>query len=83
VTNLYRITVGHWPIRWRKGRRPRVGLDPLLDPDFDDTDISELTRRLVRGPDTGRDGEDGTDARGTGWPAPEEEAIWQDCDDPD
>jgi len=55
----------------------------LLDPDFDDTDISELTRRLVRGPDTGRDGEDGTDARGTGWPAPEEEAIWQDCDDPD
>ena len=83
MTNLYRITVGHWPIRWRKNRRPHVGLDTLLDPEFDDTDIAELTRHLVRGLATGRDGEDGADAYGTGWPAPEEEAIWQDPDNPD
>ncbi len=75
--------MGHRPIRWRKDRRPHVGLDPLLDPEFDDTDIAELTRHLVRGLATGRDGEDGADACGTGWPAPEEEAIWQDPDDPD
>lgn len=75
--------MGHWPIRWRKDRRPHVGLAPLLDPEFDDTDISELTRHLVRGADTATVGEDGDEACGTGRPAPEEEALWQDCDDPD
>ena len=75
--------MGYWPIRWRKDRRSHVGLDPLLDPEFDDPDIPELTRRLVLGPDAGRDGEDDDEGLGTGWPAPEEEAIWQDPDHPD
>lgn len=75
--------MGRRPIRGRKDRRPQVGLAPLLDPEFDATDISELTRHLVRGPDTATVGDDGDEALGTGGPAPEEEAIWQDSDDPD
>ena len=75
--------MGRRPIRWRKDGQPHVGLAPLLDPEFDDTDVGELTRHLVRGLDTGRVGEDGADAYGTGWPGPEEEAIWQDPDHPD
>lgn len=83
MTNLYRIATGRRPNRRRKERRPPAGDDALLDPEFDDTDISELTRHLVPGPDTATVGEDGDEALGTGWPAPEEEAIWQDCDEPD
>lgn len=75
--------MGRRPVRGRRDRLPHVGDDALLDPEFDDTDIAELTRRLVPGPDAAKVGEDGDEASGTGWPAPEEEATWQDADDPD
>ena len=48
LSRLFNLAVGEREPKRRRARVPdHVGVDPLLDPDFDDMDPAELLRALA------------------------------------